>query len=54
MVPLPSVWGVHLACPSGVMADHFLEAARRELAHRGLLAQPLVALDGPAVETHII
>jgi heterodisulfide reductase subunit D len=42
------------ACPSAVVADHLLEAARAELAHRGLLPQPLVALDRNVVGTHNI
>lgn len=42
------------ACPSEVTADRILEAARSELAHRGLLPQPLAALDERIVETHNI
>ncbi len=43
-----------LACPSTVMADHLLEVTRSELARRGLLPQPLVALDRRVVESHNI
>lgn len=43
-----------VACPSGVTTDRLLELARKQVAERGLLPQPLAALDMRIEEAHNI
>jgi heterodisulfide reductase subunit D len=43
-----------VACPSGVTTDRLLELARQQVAQRGLLPQPLAALDTRIEQAHNI